>query len=206
MLEMKEAVSTSDAPSALRRYARWWPVLLGFAAMGLVYVAVAFGRQELLSKTSNESIALILLGISIAGFLLQAVVFRSQFHLLMAILCAGLFCREWHFYGSSVIMYVTFALLVFWAFRRKELFGPIIAKGHLRIWIVATLATYVLSQLVARRLFRRLHLPWENDLHIYLEETVETTAHLMMIVVCILAFKAGSAILKNAGFKKPLKA
>ena len=197
MLEMKEAVSTTDAPSALRRYARWWPVLLGFAAMGLVYVAVAFGRQELLSKTSNESIALILLGISIAGFLFQALVFRSQFHLLMAIMCAALFCREWHFSGSGPIMYTTFALLAFWAFRKKELFGLFLAKCRLKIWIVATLATYALSQLIARRFFR-FCLPQENDWHIHLEETVETTAHLMMIVVCILACIAGSVMRKAA--------
>ncbi|NIA06738.1 MAG: hypothetical protein GWP14_03725 [Actinobacteria bacterium] len=183
--------------SLLHRYGQWWPILLGFAAMGLVYVAAGFGRQELFSKSLNERLAPILLAISIAGFLLQAVVFRSQFHLLMAIVCAGLFCREWHFSGSSVIMYITLALFMFWAFRRKELFGRVFAKTTLKIWMIATLATYVLSQLIARRLFRHLHLPQEMQLHIHLEETVENTAHIMMIVVCILAWRVGSSMVKS---------
>ena len=190
---MKNAVSRSAPRDVLRRYGQWWPVLLGFAAMLLVYIASWFHQRELLSKNSNESIALILLGISIAGFLLQTVVFRSQFHLLMAIMCTALFCREWHFLGSSEALYVTIAMLAFWAVKRKELFKRILAKDRLKIWMAATLATYVLSQLIARRVFRRLHLPWESQLHIHLEETVETTGHLMMIVVCILAWKVGSS-------------
>ena len=183
---------------ALHRYGQWWPVLLGFAAMGLVYLAAAFDKQELFGKKLNEDLALILLGISVAGFLLQALIFRSQFHLLMAIMCTALFGREWHFYGSGVILYITLILLALWAVWRRELFGHIFAKAPLKIWIVATLATYALAQLIARRLFRHLHLPQEVDLHIHLEETVETTAHIMMIVVCILACIAGSAMRKSA--------
>ena len=94
-------------------------------------------------------------------------------------------------------MYITFALLAFWAFRRKEFFGRVLTKTPLKIWIVATFTTYALSQLIARRLFRHLRLPQEADLHIYLEETVETTAHLMMIVVCILALWVGLAMRKR---------
>lgn len=196
---MKNAISRSAPRDVLRRYGQWWPVLLGFAAMLAVYIAALLDQQELLSRRSNEQIALVLLGISIAGFLLQTVIFRSQFHLLMAILCAALFCREWHFLGSSEALYVTFALLAFWAVKRKELFGEILAKGRLKIWMAATLATYILSQLIARRVFRRLHLLWEAQLHIHLEETVETTGHVMMIVVCILAWKVGSSglIIRN---------
>ena len=183
--------------NALHRYGQWWPVLLGFAAMGLVYLAAAFDKQNLFAKAPNENVALILLGISIVAFLLQAVFFRSQFHLLMAIVCAALFGREWHFFASDVIMYTTFAFLAFWAIRRKELFRRILAGSRLKIWIVAALATYALSQFIARRVFHHLHLPLETDLHIHLEETVETTAHLMMIVVCILACVAGLAMRKR---------
>ena len=181
----------------LHRYGQWWPVLLGFAAMGLVYFAAAFDKLDLIAKGPNENVALILLGISVVGFLIQALLFRSQFHLLMVVLCAGLFCREWHFTHSSLILYVAFALSACWFFWQRELFGRLLAKSQLKIWLVATLATYALSQLISRRLFRHLHLPAEGDLHIYMEETVETTAHLIMVVVCILAFAVGSAMLKR---------
>ena len=189
MLEMRTTV--------LHRYGQWWPILLGFAAMFFVYTAALFDQQELLSRRTNEPIALILLGISTVGFLLQSLIFRSQFHVLMAIMCAALFCREWHFLGSSEILYTTFALLAVWAMRRKELFNRILTRNRLKIWIAATLATYALSQLIARRVFAHLNLPQEAWLHIHLEETVETTGHLMMIVVCILACIAGSAMLKS---------
>ena len=202
MLEMKDAVSTSAARSALRRYAQWWPVLLGFAAMLLVYIAALFNQQELLSRRPNEDIALVLLGICVGGFLLQTVIFHSQFHLFMAILCAALFCREWHFLGSSAALYITLGLLAFWAVKRKEVFGRIFAQNRLKIWISATLATYVLSQFIARRVFRSLHLPQETQLHIHLEETVETMGHLMMIVICILGWKVGSAMVKSADSDK----
>ena len=171
--------------------------MLGFAAMGLVYLAAACDKLDLIAKGPNENAALILLGISVVGFLIQTLLFRSQFHLLIAVVCVALFCREWHFTGSSVVLYVAFALSAFWFFWRRELFGRLLAKSRLKIWLVATLATYALSQLIARRFFRHLHLPAEGDLHIHMEETVETTAHFMMIVVCILAFAVGSAMLKR---------
>ena len=48
--------------------------------------------------------------------------------------------------------------------------------------LFAVFMTYVLSQLVTRRVFRYVHLPLEGELHIYFEETIETTGHLMMNV------------------------
>lgn len=153
-----------------------------------VYVAEYFHQQEIFSRGTNESMALFFLGISLINFILQAGVFRSQFHLFMGCLSGSFFCREWHFAGTSTGVYVALVLLGIWAFKQRRLFGKFIRKDWFRILLFSTFATYLLSQLIARRVFRHLYLPQEAQLHINLEETVETTAHVMLIIVSFAAW------------------
>jgi hypothetical protein len=185
---MDETLVKSPDTSVSCRFYAWWPLLLGPIAMVLVYIADGTGQQELFSRGSNERMALVLVGISLVLFAVQAIIFRSEFHLFMAVLCAAFFCQEWHFYGTSRGVYVALALLGIWAVIRRVDFARIVGNGHLnKIWIVTMMATYLLSQLIARRVFKHIPvLPNEAHLHITLEETVETLAHLTMIVVCIL--------------------
>lgn len=188
---MDEALVKSSDSSVSCRFFSWWPLLLGPVAMALVYIAEATGREELVSRGFNEQMALVLVGIPLVLFALQAIIFRSEFHLFMAVLCAAFFCREWHFYGTSRGIYIALVLLGTWAAIRRVNFDRIVGKGHLRIWIIAMLVTYLLSQLIARRVFKHIPiLPNEGQLHISLEETVETAGHLTMIAVSIIALKA----------------
>lgn len=168
---------------------RFWPALLGPLAMFCVYLAEKLGHLHSFGRGTNESIALVLLALPTIGFIVQAVIFRSEFHLFMSVLCAAFFCREWHFPGTSKGIYVTLAVLVFWAVKRKEKFETLVKKNRLEVWLWSTFWTYLLSQLIARRAFRSLYLPGEELMHVFWEETVETTAHLMMIVTCIIAWK-----------------
>jgi len=185
----QSSISESTANHPLRKYGQWWPLLLGPTAMLLVYVAQMSHLEAIVSRHSNEYIALILLSIPLIGFLIQAFLFRSDFHLFMASLCGAFFCREWHFPGTSKGIYIALALLAFWAVKRKQTFEKIIGNGQFKTWFFATFWTYLLSQLIARRVFRYVYLPQEAQLHVFLEETVETTAHLMMIAVCFIAWK-----------------
>jgi len=174
------------------RYVKWYPLLVGPLAMVWVYVAKTLELETLVSRNTNERIALVLMGISLAGFILQTVIFRSEFHLFMAALCTAFFCREWHFVGTSNGVYIALAVLAFWAVKRKDKLEKIIGKAWLNVWLWSTFATYLLSQLIARRVFRYIHLPQEEQLHVLLEETVETAAHLMMILTCFIATRAKS--------------
>ena len=54
--------------------------------------------------------------------------------------------------------------------------------GRIRVWLICTFTTYFLAVLISRRVFKHLGLPNEQDLHVMLEESVETMAHLMMLV------------------------
>jgi hypothetical protein len=168
------------------KYGHWWPLLLGPLAMVLVYVAEMTGHQWFVGRGTNENIALVLLSVSVVGFLVQAIIYRSEFLCFMLALCGAFFCREWHFPGTSKGIYVCLAVLGFWAFKRSEKFKVFMDNKRLSIWIWSTFGTYLLSQLIARRVFRDLYLPLEEELHISLEESVETMAHLMMIATCFI--------------------
>ena len=100
--------------AARRQYGQWWPILLGPMAMLLVYLAKMIGQQWIVSRGFNESIALALVGVCIVGFAVQTIIFRSEFHLFMAVLCGAFFCREWHFAGTSNGIYVALGALCFW--------------------------------------------------------------------------------------------
>jgi len=189
---MNETLVKSPDSSGSCRFCHWWPMLLGPAAMVLVCLTNGTTQQEIFSKGSNEAMALVLVGTALVFFALQAIIFRSEFHLFMAVLCAAFFCREWHFAGTSKGIYVALVLLGIWAVIRRVKFTGVIGKSHLRIWTVTMMATYLLSQLVARRVFKHIPiLPNEDNLHIPLEETLETLAHLTMIVVCVISLKIG---------------
>ena len=121
-------------------------------------------------------------------------------------LSGAFFCREWHFAGTSTGVYVVLVLLGFWAFKQRRLFDKFIGKGRFRIWLFSAFATYLLSQLIARRFFRHLYLPQEAQLHINLEETVETMAHVMLIVVSFSAWGIGMASRQlSEGYDKMVK-
>ena len=173
--------------SAQQQYVKWWPIVLGPVAMILVYSMKMIGWQDIVSRGSNEKIALVLVGICVAGFGVQAIKFRTEFHLFMLVLCAIFFCREWHFAGTSKGVYIALTILALWVVKRKDKLESIM-DSRLKIWMWSTFGTYLLSQLIARRVFKYLCLPAEDQLHIFFEETVETTAHIMMIATCFIAF------------------
>ncbi|MFA5553779.1 MAG: hypothetical protein WCZ89_10400 [Phycisphaerae bacterium] len=165
----------------LNKYLKWWPLLIGPTSMILVYIAFYFDKLRFVDKAANENIALILLGIAAANFALQTAIYKKSFILFMLCLTAAFFCREWHFPGTGKGIYIALACLVFWAFKQKNEFEKYIGPSRFRIWLIATFAAYLFSQLIARRVFRYIYLPYEDPLHIYLEETAETAAHLMML-------------------------
>jgi hypothetical protein len=120
-----------------------------------------------------------------------AIRYRSEFHLLLAALTLGFFFREWHFEGTSGGVYLVVLGCVAWAALRRNQLANTYNGGRTRYWLISAIATYVLSQLIARRVFSASELdllPYEAVLHISLEETVENVAHLMMLMTGIVAW------------------
>ncbi|MHC4131709.1 MAG: hypothetical protein ACYSSP_00700 [Planctomycetota bacterium] len=194
---MKDGIDEIQNSSALGQYGKWWPVLLGPLTMVLVYIARLLDIQWMVSRGPNEYIALVLVGISLVGFTIQAILFRSEFHLFMASLCGAFFCREWHFPGTGKGIYIALGVLAFWVVMRRKELESYIRNSLVKVWIPCTFATYFLSQLIARRAFRGI-LPIEDEVNVALEESVETVAHIMMIVICLIALKARRGKVKNS--------
>jgi hypothetical protein len=167
---------------------RWWPLLMGPLAMAGVYIAQAVSKEQIAWRGANESMALVIVGISVIGFGLQAIKYKQEFQFFMLALCAAFFCREWHFAGTSNGIYVVLAILAVWFFKRQRQIDGFFKGNAVEVWFWATFSCYALSQIIARRVFRYVGLPGEEEMHIYLEESVETMAHLVMIVTCVVSW------------------
>lgn len=166
-----------------------WPLLLGPAAMACCYAAYFAGRPGFYQKRIHEILALIILFITGTIFFLCAVRYRRPIVIILTVLTVAFFCREWHFAGTSKGVYVTLAIVGFWAYVWRDKIAQALKNRSLKIWLIATFVTYFLSQLIARRAFRSLHLPLELQLHVPMEEVVETTAHIMLLVTSLIAWK-----------------
>jgi peptidoglycan/LPS O-acetylase OafA/YrhL len=156
--------------------------------MVFVYISQMTDNGHLTSRGTNENMALILLSVSIIGFAVQFIKYKREFSLFMLTLCVAFFCREWHFAGTSNGIYVVLVLLAFWAVKRKAQLEDFFKGNAVEVWAWATFSLYLLSQLIARRVFRYVHLLAEEEMHIFLEETVETTGHIVMIITCIVTW------------------
>lgn len=171
----------------------WWPVLLGPGAMGAVCAAYFAGYPSLYQKGLHETLGLVLLPLAEIGFLSCVLVYRCRIGIWFSVLTAALFCREWHFWGTSTGIKVALVVMGLWAYAWRD---KLSVGKQLKVWTIATFATYFLSQFVARRGFRSLGLPLEKELQVPWEEVLETTAHLMLIVVSIIVWhstRSGSA-------------
>ena len=168
-----------------------WPFLLGPLGILYVYYLDAVGLGDLAGRQPNELLAMPIIGLASLVYWTAAIRDRSEFHLLLAVLTLGFFFREWHFEGTSMGVYIVVLACVAWATLRRKQLAPSYYQGNTRYWLMAALATYVLSQLVARRVFAAHNLdllPNEDALHITLEETLENVAHLMMLVTSVVAW------------------
>lgn len=176
---------------------RWWPLLFGPATMAMVYIVQAISKEQVPWRGANEDMALIILGVSVVGFGLQAIKYKQDFLFFMLTLSVAFFCREWHFAGTSNGVYVVLALLAVWAVKRKDKLEPFYKGNAVEVWAWAAFSCYALSQIIARRVFRYVYLPGEEEMHVYLEESVETMAHVVMIITCLVSWLRAAKINKG---------
>lgn len=158
--------------------------------MVLVYVAYVLQWSQLLDKSLQETLALVITVLAFISFSLRYYSGRSPVHLILVVLAVVFFCREVHFAGTSSGVYVALVVIGAWVMYWRRRLKPLIDNGQFRFWLVSTLGTYLLSQLIARRVFR--FLPHESELHVPLEEIVENAAHLMLFVTSFVGRRQGS--------------
>jgi hypothetical protein len=195
-MAIQESCQTLTIKQPLRA---WWPVLLGPLMMAAVYIAWQLDRPGFYAKSLHERLAMPILFVPLLVFSIGAIVRRCSYLGLMAALCIAFFCREWHFKGTSRGVYVALIIIGILAIRYRHDIAVRLKGSRLKIWMIATMVTYALSQIIARRVFRHI-LPSEAIMHVPLEEVVETTAHLLLLITSLIAIwgKAGA---ENTGPK-----
>ena len=160
----------------------WWPAVLGPAAMLFTYVAYWRDWDWFLSKQLHETVALALLTGATSAYLAAALRGRNPAHVILTVLAAVFLCREIHFVGTSPGVYVALVVLAVWTWQWRRRLIPATAVGRLRPWLFASACAYVLAQLVARRVFRGMPLEEQLQNPGWLEEAVETMAHILLLI------------------------
>jgi hypothetical protein len=151
-----------------------------------VYAAHALGWDFLLAKVPNEAVALGLMLVVVACFAVRWVVGRRELHLVLLSLSVAFLCREVHFAGTTVGVWVAAAAIGVWAYVRREVLLRGL-RGRVRgRWLLATGWSYLLALLVQQRALK--FLPHEHDavFRAGLEEVLENLSHLMLGIAALL--------------------
>jgi hypothetical protein len=161
---------------------RWWPFLLGPLAT-LAYYAVYSVNPEsrLIAKWDHEILALALTTTALIIFGIRALFERKSAHIVLTAMTFSLLIREIHWPWTTHGIYCAASAISVWVlFWRKQLWADV-SKGQFWKWLVCTGCTYWYGILVMRRAFRGV-LPLEEQIHVSLEEVIENTAHLMLVI------------------------
>jgi hypothetical protein len=169
-----------------------WCFLPAVLGISFVYWAEANGYQALVLKKYQEQIAIGLMGAATAVFLIRAVFYRMEIDYILAVMSINFLCREIHFVGTDNAVVVVAGLVLIWILLRKNQIWASIRHAKLfQMSLVGTAFTYLLSILIARRVFSIDHLallPNEANVHVALEEVLENIAHLFLTFSGIVAF------------------
>jgi hypothetical protein len=110
---------------------------------------------------------------------------------MLAALTGALFLREWHFWGTSEAFYVAFAGLSIWAYMRRDDLAEWLHSAASRGLLAGAFWTYAISQILDRHFLLSLpgYLSWHNNI----EETLETSGHVMVLALVVLTYRAALA-------------
>lgn len=188
MANPPDASPGAPGPRRWTRHLLWWPCLIGPAVVVLV-VASGIKDEMGLVKPVSEAVSPWLLGVVTAAYALRAWRTRSELCMILTCLAAAFVCREIHFAGTSAgVKVAAGALLVWTVARRKHLTAAFRDRMHIA-WVAASAATYILSVLVAKNVFRadRIGLiPDEAHVGVSIEEGLELTAHVLFLASSVL--------------------
>jgi hypothetical protein len=179
------------------RMKNWWILLPGLLAVVLVYAVNHFNIYPwLISKIFHEGFAPWLVLAIFLILLTTSLISRDSLMIFLAVLALVFLVRElndttFFLFGGEYLFKskkLVDCLLVgmgLWAIGwHEKLFTGFNRSIKLKILLSGVLWTYLFSQLIARRVFRGI-LPDERLLHVPLEETVETAAHLFFLVFAV---------------------
>lgn len=168
----------------------WWPLLIGPLAGTVAGVGNWIRPQiAIFHKDAAEPAALVLTGLAALVAVWRASRSRQAIAILLAALAVIALTREIHINALDAAVYASLVGLAVWGFAWRNRVAPdLLAQPRLRVWLVATAFTYVLSQFIARRGLQHV-LGDEAGLgqfvDVYqtsIEEMVENAAHLTLLI------------------------
>jgi len=154
-----------------------WPAVVSVALTVVLGVLIALNVMQFDKQTLERAAEVVLL----QTFLVAAGRYWLERHAIwgwgmgMAVI---LFCRELHFVGTSIGVYLGFGLLMLWFARRYPEWSKDYRLRPSLGFLVAALSTYAVSFTIDQRWWRGM--PFEAEIHTRLEETLEVCAHSMV--------------------------
>jgi hypothetical protein len=178
----------------------FWILLPSLIPLLLVYAVHHFNIYPwIITRDFNENIALWLVLMIFVIFLTKSLISRDSLMIYLTVLALVFFIRELdetvltifddtYLFRSKKLVDFLLVCMGLWAFGwREKLFDCLNRSRILKVSFFGVLWTYLFSQLIARRVFRGI-LPNERLLHIPMEETAETFAHLFFLVFALFCF------------------
>ena len=198
-----------QAASQLRwdKQINWWLLLIAPIVLAAATVAanmLGFGRSES-HKCADwlEIFAPYLAATGLAIYAVRAVVTRKPLFLMLTFLAAAMLLREidwthrgmitWTHLGIYTAFVVVAVGMVIW---RKKIADTLKDRWYVSL-VAASVWAFILSQLVARGIFdekRLAVIPNEDEIHLFLEEAVETSGHVLWIAGAVVgSWRRGAA-------------
>ncbi len=172
------------------------PVLFGVA---VVCVGQASGSETQYWKGWNENAAIVIMGATVAVFLVRVVLFRTKCDLVLLMVAVAFLCREIHFEGTTKGVYVAVGIAGAFAWVwRDDILDTLEGRMTFKRVLAGMIWSYFVSIVIQRRFFK--HMPFgmsfhefEQSTHVALEEVTENVAHTMFLLAGLTAFLRSSA-------------
>lgn len=168
------------------RLVNLWIYLPGIAGILLVYLADAKKWEQVLSKPNHETLAIILMSLTTVIMIIG--IFRDKGILIKIFLALAVsfLCREIHFAGTGKGIYIALVIIIAWScIRREEVLKDLKGRAFLHACLLGTAFSYFLSQTIARRVWRDIF-PFEDKVHVPLEEMTENVAHIFLLITALI--------------------
>ena len=184
----------------------WWLLLIAPVVLAAATVAanlLGFGRSES-GKCADwlEIFAPYMAATGLVIYAVRAIVTRKPLFLMLTVLAAAMLLREieWEHLGMADWMsdgiiigthlgiYTAFVVVAVWAVLWRARIADTLKDRWYVSLVAASVWAFILSQLVARGVFdekRLAVIPNEDEIHLFLEEAVETTGHVLWIAGAI---------------------
>ena len=177
-----------------------WVLLPGLIALLSIYAVHYLNIYPwLITREFNESFAPLLVLVIFSILLTKSFISRDPLMIYLSVLALVFFIRELndtvitifgdtYLFKSKKLVDLLLVGMGLWAFGwREKLFDCLNRSRILKVSFFGVLWTYLFSQLIARRVFRGIF-PDEALLHIPMEETAETFAHLFFLLFALFCF------------------